>query len=264
MNKLIDNKHAKVLYIGDMMDQVKTAGGTEVYRLTPARCNIFIVSRYGRNIIVDTGISFDRGRIESALSRKGIVPEAVVLTHTHFDHAGNAAWLAREYGAEIVVQFAEAEFLAAGDTPIPSGTDSFTKGLAGIGKKVPAVFKYEPCLGDHVFVTTFDLNRFGINGYIMHTPGHCAGQSAVIIDDEIAMVGDSMIGIYPGKIFPPFADDTGELLKSWQKLLDTGCKTFLPGHGGPVTREELEAEYLKRSKKRMIQTGSPSGTQPGK
>lgn len=230
-----------------MMEQLKTAGGTEVYRLTPARCNIFVVSRYNRHILVDTGISFDRGRIESALSRKGILPEAVVLTHTHFDHAGNAAWLAKEYGAEIIVQYAEGEFLAAGDTPIPTGTDTFTKGLSVIGKKVPVVFKYEPCLGDHVFVTTFNLNRFGIDGYVMHTPGHSAGQSAVIIDNEIAMVGDSMIGIFPGKIFPPFADDTKELLLSWQKLLDTGCQTFLPGHGKHITRVELEAEYRKRA-----------------
>jgi glyoxylase-like metal-dependent hydrolase (beta-lactamase superfamily II) len=231
-----------------MIEQLKTAGGTEVYRLTPARCNIFVVSRFSRHILVDTGIFFDRGRIESALLRKGVLPEAVVLTHTHFDHAGNAAWLAREYGAEIIVQYAEGEFLAAGDTPVPSGTDAFTKGLAGIGKKVPVVFKYEPCLGDHVFVTTFDLNRFGIDGYVMHTPGHSAGQSAVIIENEIAIVGDSMIGITPGKIFPPFADDTDELLRSWLKLLDTGCSTFLPGHGKHITREELEAEYSRRIK----------------
>jgi glyoxylase-like metal-dependent hydrolase (beta-lactamase superfamily II) len=231
-----------------MMEMLKTARGTDIYRLTPARCNIFVVSRYDRHIVVDTGISFDRSRIESALSRKGIVPEAVVLTHTHFDHAGNAAWLAREYGAEIVVQAAEAGFLAAGDTPIPSGTIPVTKGLSEIGKKVSTVFKYEPCVADHVFENIFDLNRFGIDGYIMHTPGHCAGQSAVVIDEEIALTGDSLIGIYPGKIFPPFADDSEELLRSWLKLLDTGCRTFLPGHGSHITREELAAEYMKRTK----------------
>jgi len=236
------------MYISNIMEQLKTARGTEVYRLTPARCNIFVVSRYGRSILVDTGISFDRGRIESALSRKGIVPEAVVLTHTHFDHAGNAAWLSCEYGAEIVVQAAESEFLATGDSPIPSGTVSIAKGLFEIGNKVSAVFKYEPCQADHVFENTFDLNRFGIDGYVMHTPGHCAGQSAVIIDEEVAMAGDSLIGIYPGKIFPPFADDCDELLRSWLKLLDTGCQTFLPGHGKPVTREELAEEYKKRTR----------------
>ena len=230
------------------MEKIQTDKGTEVYRLTPARCNIFVVSKSGRNIIVDTGISFDRNRIGHALSRKGIMPEAVILTHTHFDHAGNAAWLAREYGAEVVVQAAESGFLVAGDTPIPGGTFTFTKGLADIGKKINSVFKYEPCQADHVFDETFDLHRYGLTGYVMHTPGHCAGQSAVIIDSEVAIVGDSLINIAAAKIFPPFADDIDELLSSWEKLLGTGCQTYLPGHGSPISREDLEHEYANRRK----------------
>jgi glyoxylase-like metal-dependent hydrolase (beta-lactamase superfamily II) len=185
--------------------------------------------------------------VESVLSRKGIVPEAVVLTHTHFDHAGNAAWLAREYGAEIVVNAKESESLAKGDTPIPSGTLSFTKGLVSIGRRITPVFKYEPCMADHVFDETFDLGRYGLDGFVMHTPGHCAGQSAVIIDGEVAIVGDSLINIATVKIFPPFADDVDELLRSWKKLLSTGCHTFLPGHGGLISREQLEAEYWRRT-----------------
>ena len=224
-----------------------TSRGTAIFRLTPARCNIFVVSRQGRVILIDTGIHADRGRVESALSRKGIVPEAVVLTHTHFDHAGNAAWLAREYGAEIVVNAKESESLAKGDTPIPSGTLSFTKGLVSIGRRITPVFKYEPCMADHVFDETFDLGRYGLDGFVMHTPGHCAGQSAVIIDGEVAIVGDSLINIATVKIFPPFADDVDELLRSWKKLLATGCHTFLPGHGGLISREQLEAEYGRRT-----------------
>jgi glyoxylase-like metal-dependent hydrolase (beta-lactamase superfamily II) len=224
-----------------------TNRGTAIFRLTLARCNIFVVSRQGRVILVDTGMNVDRGRVETALARKGIVPEAVVLTHTHFDHAGNAAWLAREYGAEIIVNIKESESLARGDTPIPSGTMSFTRGLVSIGRRITPVFKYEPCRADHVFDETFDLGRYGIDGFVMHTPGHCAGQSAVIIDGEVAIVGDSLINVATVKIFPPFADDVRELLRSWEKLLATGCHTYLPGHGGLISREQFEAEYVRRT-----------------
>ncbi|MCI0523244.1 MAG: hypothetical protein L0Y37_06275, partial [Bacteroidales bacterium] len=82
--------------------------------------------------------------------------------------------------------------------------------------------------------------------FVMHTPGHCAGESAVIIDGEVAIVGDSLINIPTVKIFPPFADDVKELLRSWEKLLATGCHTFLPGHGGHISREVLQHEYEKR------------------
>jgi hydroxyacylglutathione hydrolase len=231
-----------------MVEKIITRSGTEIRKLTPARCNIYVVSRNNRTILIDTGISFDRSRIEHALQRQGIIPEAVVLTHTHFDHAGNAAWLAREYGAEVIVQEAESEALADGDTPIPSGTHAFTKGLVSIGRKMDPVFKYEPCTADHVFDETFELTRYGINGYIIHTPGHSPGGATIIIDGEIAIAGDSIIGTMPGSPFPPFADDVDELIMSWGKILDTGCTNFLPGHGKPVRREELVAEYEKRKK----------------
>jgi glyoxylase-like metal-dependent hydrolase (beta-lactamase superfamily II) len=229
-----------------MIDIPDTGKGTSVKRLTPARCNIWAITRNGRTLLVDTGISFDRSRIAHALERKGLIPEAVILTHTHFDHAGNAAWLQVEYGAEVVVQEAEGRMLATGDTPIPEGTYSVTRGLVSIGRKVAPVFKYDPCTADHVFSDHFDLNRFGINGFIIHTPGHSPGGATVVIDDEIAIAGDSVIGTMPGSPFPPFADDVPLLISSWKRIIDTGCTSFLPGHGKPVSREEMISEYNKR------------------
>jgi glyoxylase-like metal-dependent hydrolase (beta-lactamase superfamily II) len=229
-----------------MIEITDTGKGTSVARLTPARCNIWAVTRNSRTILVDTGISFDRSRIGHALERKRLIPEAVILTHTHFDHAGNAAWLQAEYGAEVVVHEAEADLLAAGDTPIPQGTLAVTRGLVSIGKKIEPLFKYDPCVADHVFADNFDLNRYGINGYIIHTPGHSPGGATIVIDGIIALAGDSIIGTTPGKPFPPFADDVEVLIDSWKKMIDTDCDTFLPGHGRPVNREEIIYEYNRR------------------
>jgi len=228
------------------MERFITRSGTEIRRLTPARCNIFAVTRNSRTILIDTGISFDRSRIEHALERKRLIPEAVVLTHTHFDHAGNAAWLQKEYGSEVVVQEAESGMLASGDTPIPHGTYSFTRSLVSIGRKIGPVFRYDACVADHVFTDRFDLNRFGINGFIIHTPGHSPGGATVVIDDVVAIAGDSVIGTMPGSPFPPFADDVSVLIGSWKRIIDTGCLTILPGHGKPVSREEMIIEYNKR------------------
>jgi len=231
------------------MDHMRTQHGTEISRLTPARCNIYLISRSGKSIIIDSGIQSDRERIRNALERKNLKPEALILTHSHFDHAGNAAWLRKEYGTQIIVHASEKEALAAGDMPIPGGTYSFTKGLSTVGRKITSIFRYESCSPDIVVDTFLDLSELGFNGYIMHTPGHSPGEIAVVIDDEAAFTGDSVIGTIPGSPFPPFADDVEELLRSWKKLLDTGCHTFLPGHGKPVTREELVADYWKRMKK---------------
>jgi glyoxylase-like metal-dependent hydrolase (beta-lactamase superfamily II) len=109
------------------------------------------------------------------------------------------------------------------------------------------MFRYDPYASDHIFQCTFDLNRFGINGYLIHTPGHSPGGATVVIDGVVAIAGDSMIGTTPGKPFPPFADSVELLLRSWRKIIDTGCETFLPGHGKQISREELIMEYEKRS-----------------
>jgi hypothetical protein len=76
------------------------------------------------------------------------------------------------------------------------------------------------------------------------------GSISLIIDDEIAAVGDAMVGTLPGKIYPPFADDVPELIRSWEILLNTGCGTFLPAHGSAKRRQLVEGESWKRDKGR--------------
>jgi hydroxyacylglutathione hydrolase len=52
-----------------------------------------------------------------------------------------------------------------------------------------------------------DLKDYGFNAYIIHTPGHTIGSMTVVIDDEIAIVGDSMFGIFKWSVLPPYAND---------------------------------------------------------
>ncbi len=40
-----------------------------------------------------------------------------------------------------------------------------------------------------------------------------------------------MHGVLPKSAFPPFAKDTEKLMNSWDELLKTNSKIFLPGHG---------------------------------
>lgn len=239
----------KELYISVIMEPIRTHQGAEVSRLTPARCNIYLVSNQGKSIIIDTGIQSDRTRIKKALERSAIKPDTVILTHSHFDHAGNVAWLQKEYEAKVLVQAAEKEALETGDMPIPEGTYGITRGIVSIGRKLTSIFSFEPCIPDIVIHEFMDLSILGFAGYIIHIPGHSPGGVAIVIDGEIALAGDSVIGTMPGSPFPPFADDVDELMRSWKKLLDTRCHTFLPGHGKPISREQLLAEYDKRSLK---------------
>jgi glyoxylase-like metal-dependent hydrolase (beta-lactamase superfamily II) len=67
-------------------------------------------------------------------------------------------------------------------------------------------------------------------------------------------VGDTLMGTFPYSIFPPFAEDIRTMILSWNKLLNTQCKLFLPGHGNPIKRSLLEKEYHKYGLKYKIFT----------
>ena len=53
-----------------------------------------------------------------------------------------------------------------------------------------------------------------------------------------------MIG---NSVYPPFADDPEIMIKSWANLLQTGCSSFLPGHGKEIFYELLEKQYYKHN-----------------
>jgi glyoxylase-like metal-dependent hydrolase (beta-lactamase superfamily II) len=109
--------------------------------------------------------------------------------------------------------------------------------------------RYPVVEGNLLVEEQYDLNPLGFNAYIMHTPGHTVGSISVIVDHEIAIVGDAMFGVFRNSVFPPFISDTQAMVRSWKKLLDTGCEIYLPSHGREIPRELLHKEYVRYQKK---------------
>lgn len=169
----------------------------------------------------------------------------LVLTHTHYDHTENAHRVKEKYGAKIMVHRSEAACLKQGYTPLPQGTVLSTKLLVGVGNRLNTRSRYHPVTADF-FVD--DIYNLGDNCCLIHTPGHTGGSISFIVNKEVALVGDAMFGVFRG-VFPPFANDVPSMIRSWKKLLDTGCKIFLPGHGSQNERKLLNKEYEKYRKK---------------
>ena len=81
---------------------------------------------------------------------------------------------------------------------------------------------------------------------IIHTPGHTKGSSCLIFD-KYAFVGDTMFNIM-GKIYPPFANDTNFLIRSWKKLIGLNSDYYYPAHGKRISYGEFENQMLKKYK----------------
>jgi len=227
-----------------------TKSGYTISCILPGRSNVFMLSGNEKNILIDTSPGYKWKSLKNVLNLLKIRNiDLLILTHTHYDHAENAARIKHKYGAKVIVNKREAEFLQKGETSLPHGTNFITHLLVDmIAPYLPIKLNYEPCEPDILVDLRFDLYPLGFNAYIIHTPGHSIGSQSIIVDDELALAGDSMFGIFPRSIFPPFADNIEDLITSWAKLLDTGCNVYLPSHGTTNSRNLLQREYLKRCK----------------
>jgi glyoxylase-like metal-dependent hydrolase (beta-lactamase superfamily II) len=225
-----------------------TKSGYKIIQVLSGRSNVFLLSSGAKNILIDTSSEFMWSTLNKRLKQLNItVIDYLILTHSHFDHAANSNRIKSDYKASVIIHQNEAANLASGRNPATSGTNFVTRSLAGMLSRPWMTFlNYEPCAYDLVVDKRLDLSDFGFNAYILYTPGHTVGSMSIIVDDEIALVGDCMFGIFRSTVFPPYAEDPEEMISSWGRLLDTGCKLFLPSHGWANNRSLVQKDYNKR------------------
>lgn len=228
-----------------------TKSGYKIIQVVRGRCNVFLLTNGKQNILIDSSRKKYHNQLLTNLKKLNIAYiDVLFLTHHHFDHTENAAFIREHFKAKVIINSAEAPYLATGDNSLPRGTLAPTRLLINLfGKKLQNLFRYEPCRVDIVTNERYELTELGFpNAYLLLTPGHSAGMTSLIVDNEIAIVGDAMIGTFPGSIFPPFADDITEAVKSWGKLLETGCNFFLPSHGTANSRQLVEKCFKQYTK----------------
>ena len=211
--------------------------------------NVFFIK--GKRVaIVDAGPPGAGKKILNALSKHYIKREEVsliILTHAHFDHFGGAPTLRRALSAPLAVHRADAIYLERGENApiIPLGL--FGKFLITIFRnwaKRKLAIPYEILIENNL-----DLSKFGINAYILPTPGHTKGSISVILPDGEAIIGDLLA---PHPIFrwrpnlPLFAQERDLILESIKMLLSLGIKKFYAAHGGPWDREHIERWILRK------------------
>lgn len=86
--------------------------------------NVWLLTdKRGRRFLIDTGDQSERLQLARSLSKAGIVKPgdltAVLLTHWHRDHAGNAAWVRRKFQCPVICHPHDAGYLSGLVTPPP-------------------------------------------------------------------------------------------------------------------------------------------------
>lgn len=208
------------------MKKWTTTNGYEVYLFSTGFSNTYLVRFRGKSILADTSLKANYSKLKKELARAGMQisqTDYLFLTHTHYDHCQNAATIKKQSGCKVITSENAATYIKKGKSPLPKGTNSYSKIVIGIGHVFGKFINhFEPFEAD-IFMQ--DERQTAVKGFpeieIMQTPGHSPDSISLIIDGEYALVGDTAFGIFKNSVFPPFADDVILLLKSKVSQLST-------------------------------------------
>jgi hydroxyacylglutathione hydrolase len=193
-----------------------------MFTVGPLQENCFIVREKGadRGVIVDPGEESDR--LLEALDALGIATlDAILLTHTHFDHIGAVAPVARATDAPVYCPELE------------------TRVLANIMDYVPwpGFGPFEGYTADHTVKGGETLELAGLEFDVIFTPGHSPGHVTYAVRGEDALLsGDVLFQGSVGRVDLP-GGDWPTLLRSIEALIDgfPPETVVYPGHMGLTT-----------------------------
>jgi len=194
--------------------------------------NCFLAGGEGtdRAVIVDPGD--EAPRLLSAIEEAGATLDAILLTHTHFDHVGAVAAIARATGAPVYCPKLEVPALQDINAFVPW----------------PGFGPFENWDPEHTVEGGETLELAGLTLDVIFTPGHSPGHVTYSVRDEAALFsGDVLFQGSVGRIDFPGGDGP-TLLRSIATLLDrhTDETTVYPGHMGITTlgAERASNPYL--------------------
>jgi hydroxyacylglutathione hydrolase len=205
-----------------------------MFTVGPVQENCFIVRQpdTSRAVIVDPGEEADR--ILDAIQALGIEQvEAILVTHTHFDHIGAVAPVARATGAPVYCPEGERQVLANINQYVPW----------------PDLGPFESYEADELVQGGEQLELAGMKIDVISTPGHSPGHVTYAIPSEAALFsGDVLFQGSVGRVDLP-GGDWATLLASIERLMEAFPPetTVYPGHMGLTTlgRERATNPFLR-------------------
>ena len=182
-------------------------------------------------VIVDPGEEPEK--LLDGIQTMGVTLEAILLTHTHFDHVGAVAPIAKATGAPVYCPELERHVLADIMAFVP---------YAGFGP-------FQSWDAEHTVKGGEHLSLAGLEIDVHFTPGHSPGHVTYAFPDHgVLASGDVLFESSVGRTDLP-GGDHGVLMASIGMLLDAypPGTTVLPGHMGTTTlgRERATNPFLQ-------------------
>ncbi len=176
--------------------------------------NYWVISAGSSRILVDLGWPGEMGQMRARLKQMGVPLQEIrygLATHYHIDHAGLGQEL-KLAGVPLLVIDVQLAAIPVMKTWIK-----------------PQDRYMEITTHDNVVIAAADsravLERIGIPGEILHTPGHSDDSVSLLLNDGAVFTGDLTALEHVS------VEDPAVVAASWQLLRDRGATTVYPGHG---------------------------------
>ena len=194
--------------------------------------NCFLARPRGgdRAVMIDPGD--EAPLLLGAINRAGVRLEAILLTHTHFDHVGAVAPIARATGAPVYCPQIE--------VPVLQDVMAFVPW--------PGFGPFESWNPEHTVAGGETLELAGLTFDVVFTPGHSPGHVTYAVRDEAALFsGDVLFQGSIGRVDLPGGHGP-TLMRSIAALLERfeDDTVVYPGHMGVTTlgRERATNPFL--------------------
>jgi glyoxylase-like metal-dependent hydrolase (beta-lactamase superfamily II) len=229
---------------------------TDLAWLRTSISNVYFVGHSGAWVLIDTGVVGYADAIrKAAVARFGADsrPNAIVLTHGHFDHAACALELAGPWNVPVYAHPLEFPYLT-GKSAYPQKDPTVGGAMAFLSRFFPSrtvnIEKVLQPLPDSGAVP-------GIDGWTaIFTPGHAPGHVAfwrehdatLVAGDAVATADlDSWYGIFSQKKrisrpASPFTYDWEQARASVRTIADLNPSVLACGHGEPMTGPAVALE----------------------
>jgi glyoxylase-like metal-dependent hydrolase (beta-lactamase superfamily II) len=197
------------------------------YVVGPVQTNCYVAvnSDTKECFVVDPGAA--ASQLAERIRKDGYTPVAVLLTHGHFDHAGAAEDLAKEFGAKIYAHEKEEDTL-----------NDPGKNLSGWEGQMVS-YHADVYLKDEE-----ELDLAGLHIRVLHTPGHTTGGCCYYLPyEDVLFSGDTLFAQSVGRTDFPGGSMSQIVRSINDKLLVLPEHTTVyPGHND-ATSIETERMY---------------------